>query len=336
MRAFWVLFRVRVAELWRRPMSLVWFYLVPLLLVALVGGLFASGHPFEDRRVVWLVAPAEETHFAAQRGKLDAQLGIRIENGHSKGGAVARQRLASREIAAILVQECETLQVEVGEKDALFGRGLAALVEGELLVVPQPRYGYLQFLLPGLLAQAIFVAGLFGLGYALARYRQSRLLQKLRTTPLSPATFVLALAAGRWVLVLGQLVLVLLAGSVAFGLHLTALQMALALAVGSLGLAAFLGLGFALAAMIESEDLLGDVIAALGIPIALLSGMFFSVDALPSWLGVVARALPSTLLVTALRQILVHGDLAIGMAIAQLGAWTVGLWALAIGRFRWR
>ncbi len=324
MRAFWVLLRIRVLELWRRPVSAFWFYVLPLLLLAMVWALFADGHPFERRRVLWLEGTA------AARAQLAADPGVRVEDASDHG--IARRRLASREVSAVVAEGI----VEVGEREALFGRGIALLLGARVAIVPLPRAGYLQFLLPGLIAQSIFVAGLFGLGYALARYRQSRLLDKLRTTPLSPATFVLALAAGRLLLVLGQLALVLLAGAWAFALPLDATRVLLALGTGALGLATFLGLGFWLATVIESEDLLGDVIAALGIPVALLSGIFFAVDALPAPLATIATHLPPTLLVTALRQVIVHGDVRVAVPLVSLLGWAIAFWTIAIWRWRWR
>lgn len=324
MRAFWVLLRLRVLELWRKPSSVFWFYVLPLLLLAMVWALFADGHPFERRRVLWVAGEA------AARAQLAADPGVRVEDAGDH--AIALRRLGSREVSAVVTDGV----VEVGEREALFGRGLAQTIAARLSIVALPRAGYLQFLLPGLLAQAIFVAGLFGLGYALARYRQSRLLDKLRTTPLRPATFVFALAAGRLLLVLGQLALVLLAGAWAFALPLDATAIGLALVTGALGLGVFLGLGFWLATVIESEDLLGDVIAALGIPVALLSGIFFAVDALPAPLGTIVTHLPPTLLVTALRQVIVHGDPRIAAPLTALLGWAIAFWGIAIWRWRWR
>ena len=65
-----------------------------------------------------------------------------------------------------------------GTARELFGRGLSTLGPPARLEMPLSTSGYTQFLVPGVLAQGVVVAGLFGMGYAMVRYRQSRFLWK--------------------------------------------------------------------------------------------------------------------------------------------------------------
>lgn len=48
-----------------------------------------------------------------------------------------------------------------------------------------PKWGYVHYLFPGLLTFSVLLAGLFGMGYGMVRFRATLLLKKLATTPLS-------------------------------------------------------------------------------------------------------------------------------------------------------
>jgi ABC-type multidrug transport system permease subunit len=238
--------------------------------------------------------------------------------------------------------------VVVGERDELFGRGLAfALTDATrstgagavLATAPLAQSGYLRFLLPGMLAQGVVVAGLFGMGYTMVRYRQSRFLRKLATTPLSRAEFVLAQILARVVLVTLQLLLLLVAAGAVLELPLSATAVASVLLVGAMGLVTFMGIGFVLSCVIATEGMAVDVINALLVPIALLSEIFFSNDELPRGLWGVASALPSTVMVRAMRAVLVLGEDAVTSvlpAVGILAAWAAVSYIVAVRVFRWR
>src|SRR5207248_1098612 len=80
-----------------------------------------------------------------------------------------------------------------------------------------PRWGYVHYLFPGLLTFAVMLAGLFGMGHAMVRFRENLFLKKLATTPLGKGTFVLAQVGARGVLVAAQMALLVLVGALGFG-----------------------------------------------------------------------------------------------------------------------
>jgi ABC-2 type transport system permease protein len=195
--------------------------------------------------------------------------------------------------------------------------------------VPVPERAYLRYLFPGLLVWTILVNGLLGMGYNMARYRRNQFLKKLSLTPLTPYAFVLAQIAARALLALGQLAVLAGLAVALFDLPMSPGQAASLAGVTLLGLVAFSGAGFALAAAIENEVTLIDVANAVTVVLLLVSGVFFPVADLPRGVAAVAEALPSTQLLHLLRDGVTPGPL------AGLGAWTVALYLASVAGFRW-
>ena len=106
------------------------------------------------------------------------------------------------------------------------------------------------------------------------------------------------------------------------------------LLLGTFTLAA---LGFILSNLTTSAD--GAVVAvhAVYIPMLLLCGAFFPLEALPKALQVVAKALPLTYFAGPFRSVMAEGTglAANGRDLAILLAWTVGGWIVALKTFRW-
>ena len=228
----------------------------------------------------------------------------------------------------------------VGPRDQLFGRGLAgALAHARAVeVVEAPPLGYVHYLVPGILVLSVLASGLFATGHTLVLYRQNRFLKKLVTTPLPRASFVLAQVAARSLLVLVQVALLLLVARLAFGLPLGALALLWLTPVVVLGLLAFMGLGFALACLITSEDLVVDVISGVQLPLVLGSEVFFPLAALPAPLATLGEWLPSTAMVRLARAVLLFGETdpaALLPGLALLAAWAGVTFAASLWLFRW-
>ena len=227
------------------------------------------------------------------------------------------------------------------ENDRILAAGLARAWPGPLPaeVVPIPRWGYVHYVFPGLLTSTTLLAGLFGMGYAMVRYRQSLFLKKLAATRLPRSTFVLAQVAARAVLVLAQAAILLVVAGLALELPITATSSLLVAGFVLLGFLVFTGIGFLLASAVKTEGVMVDVINALGTALVFVSEMFFPNDTLPSWLAAITRLLPSTILVGAIRAVLVFGEtrpaVLLGPAVG-LAAWAVAvmLWTAVPWRAR--
>ncbi|MEO7092980.1 MAG: ABC transporter permease, partial [Polyangiales bacterium] len=300
MSPFLLLLRLRVAEVTRSRTSTMFFLGLPLVLLLVIGLAFMNGHPFERHRVA----------FVGDVGTYGIDKMSSVHALREDDERVALGKLRSRELHAIVVQRPGGLALVVGSHDDVIGRGLAsALPPGTPLeVVTTPRWGYVHYLFPGLLAFSILLSGLFGMGYFLVRHRQNLFLKKLATTPLPKTTFVGAQIVARSALVLGQMVVLVLTARFVFDLPLSVTSGLWLSLFTLLGILAFMGLGFALACVVKTEATMVDVINSITTPLVLLSEIFFPVDELPAPIARFAGALPSTQLVRLVRAVLLHGE----------------------------
>jgi ABC-2 type transport system permease protein len=172
----------------------------------------------------------------------------------------------------------------------------------------------------------------------MARWRQSLFLKKLATTPLSRPSFVLAQIVARALLVTVQLVVMIVAARVLFDVPIGLRALGWLLAIATLGVLTFTGVGFALACLIKTEAVLTDAISASTTPLVLFSEIFFPLDALPDALAKVCVLLPSTQMVRAMRAVLVSGTTdpaVLAEPVLVLLAWAVVSYAVALSLFRW-
>lgn len=328
MRVFWLLTRLRIAEVTRVASSSFFFFGFPLAMLLVTCMLFSGGHPFEQIRI-GLVG-----EFASLQAALtDAQ----VRSQPLASADEARVRLQTGQLTAALVAAPQGWQVYVTPRQRLLGEGLLRMVSGPAtlqVLDPQP-WGYVHYLCPGLLAFTVVLSGLFGLGHSMARYRQNQFLRKLATTPLSKWTFLASQIAGRGLLVLVQCALLLAVMMMAFGLDLSWVQAAWTLGLCSLGLGVFLGVGLLLACLVTNEAVLSDAINGLGWPIVLGSGIFFPTDVLPGPLPMLAERLPSSQLVVLLREVMLYGAIPQPGALAILLVWSAGTFTLGGLLFDW-
>jgi ABC-type multidrug transport system permease subunit len=333
-RTLWLLARLRVLDVLRSRTASFAFLGLPLLILLVLSWVFGSGHPFEVRRITVVQASGE---LAAAAGQLATHEGLRVETEPDLD--VARRKLETRATDAVLERGSDgALRLVVGSKDELWGRGVAGLLpSARLALVKLSRLGYLHYLFPGLLCSSVMFAGLFGTGYAMARYRRNAFLKKLSTTPLGRGTFVLAQILGRGSLVTVQAALLLVLAIVGFGLRPTLSGGLSAGLVCLVGLFVFSGIGFALASVIETEAIVSDVISGLTLPFTLFSGVFFPLDSLPPALGKVCALLPSTLMVDAVRSTLLYGAgfATVGGNLCGLLLWGAVTFGISVRLFRW-
>jgi ABC-2 type transport system permease protein len=104
-----------------------------------------------------------------------------------------------------------------------------------------------------------------------------------------------------------------------------------------LGAGAFAALGIGLAAVVRSAEGSSAVVNAIYLPMAFLSGAFFSPHSFPSFLRALADVLPLTYFIRIVRDVMLHGDpiWSVWQSVVVVAAWgLVGL-AVAVRKFHW-
>jgi ABC-2 type transport system permease protein len=190
--------------------------------------------------------------------------------------------------------------------------------------------------LAGLIGYGCANTSFAGLAIQLVLRRESGILKRLRSTPLPPATYIVALLASTLIVFALQAVSLFLLGRVLYGTPFPS-DVASLVATLLIGSAAFAALGTATAMAIRSAEGSSAVVNFVLLPMAFLSGGFGPTNGYPAVLRAIGDVLPLTYFVKLVNAVYLHGH---GFwtqpeALAVLAAWGVAGLVLAIRSFSW-
>ena len=177
---------------------------------------------------------------------------------------------------------------------ALFG----AIVSG--------KRSELDIIVPGIAGMSVMSTTFTALAYNLTFLREQGVLKRMRGTPLPSGIYLGGLALNAVTNAAIQIGIVVVAGRVFFGLGWPpdGLQLVLFAVVG---VVCFAALGVALSHAIPNFETAPAVVNAVFVPLILISGVFFDVKHVPSFLRDIAQALPLDHLINGLAGGLVAG-----------------------------
>ena len=192
------------------------------------------------------------------------------------------------------------------------------------------------YLLVGLLGYGVAATAFASLAITLVVRREQGLLKRVRGTPLSPATYLSAVIASMVIVIALQVVAQILIGRYILDADWPSAPGAFAVVI-LFGAAAFAALGVAITAFVRSADGSSAIVNAIYLPMAFISGAFFSTQEMPAFLEAVAEVLPLTHFLRVIRGTFIEGE---GLSSSPGALLAVALWglaglAIAIRRFRW-
>jgi ABC-2 type transport system permease protein len=195
--------------------------------------------------------------------------------------------------------------------------------------------GYL-YLLAGMIGYGAAATTFAGLALVLVLRREAGLLKRLRATPLPGWTYIAAALGSILFVFFLEAVLVVALARFAFDVAVPENLLSLAAAL-VLGGGAFAALGVGLTTAIRSADGSSAVVNAIYLPVTFISGSFFSADAFPQVLRLVAEALPLVHLIRLVRDIVLFDDQVWEhpTAVGVIAAWGVAGAVIALRGFRW-
>jgi ABC-2 type transport system permease protein len=174
----------------------------------------------------------------------------------------------------------------------------------KLRVAPSslPATGFSSASLPVLVSLLISISAVLSLVTIISIYREGGILKRLRATPLRPYTILTAQVIVKLMLSAATLALMFMAGKryIPAGAHVPWFSFTLALIVSTWSI---LSLGFLIASIVPTARFAQPIGAVILYPMIAVSGLFVPIQALPSALQTVARALPLTYSVSLLQGI---------------------------------
>jgi ABC-2 type transport system permease protein len=192
------------------------------------------------------------------------------------------------------------------------------------------------YLVVGLIGYGVAATAFASLAITLVVRREQGLLKRVRGTPLSPATYLSAVIASMVIVIALQVLLQLLIGRYILDADWPSAPVSFAVAI-LFGAAAFAALGVAITAFVRSAEGSSAVVNAIYLPMAFISGAFFSIDEMPAALAAIAQVLPLTHLLRVIRATFIDGEglMASGLPLLVVGLWGLAGLAISVRMFRW-
>ena len=192
------------------------------------------------------------------------------------------------------------------------------------------------YLLAGVLGYGIASTAFAGLAIVLVLRREGGILKRLRGTPLPASIYLAGVIASVVIVYAIEAAALIVLGRLMFHVALPDqwLSMVLALLLGTLSFAA---LGVALTGVIRTGDGSSAVVNAIYLPMAFLSGSFWTPHAYPRFLEVIADILPLTYFIRLMRDVVLRNETLWSSweSAVVVAAWGAAGLVLAVRGFRW-
>lgn len=188
---------------------------------------------------------------------------------------------------------------------------------------------------PGMMAMFATFA-MIGGAAVLVVERQAGTLRRLLVTPVSKTTILLGKLLGILLIGLIQMVILIVAGNLMFGVAWGNNPLALALVVLAFGLAVS-SLGMMMAAIVRTPAQINAISTLFVLSLAALGGAWWPLDIVPGWMQVIGRFSPISWAMDGFHDVITRG-FGITAVLPEVGillAFTAVFLLVGIGRFRY-
>ncbi len=320
----------RTKEYYRDKGSLIWSFVMPPLIIAVVAMAFSR----EEAALFKIGLYPNDTPPAAAANLPYLQWVTYKDRDN------AEQTLRHHQIDLLLITD--------GSQHYLYNdQSKNAQVLRDLLGHHSPEWSsdaisgrqirYVDWVIPGILGMNLMFSGLFGVGYVIVRYRKNGVLKRLQAAPVSPYNFLAAQ-------MLSRLVIMMMVSAIVYAVSHAFLNFIMLGSYATLALIALVGnlcllsLGLIVASRMANEELANGLLNFLTFPMLLLSEVWFSLDGAPQWMIHVSQALPLTHMVQAAREVMLEGASLADVSNHLLTMIAMSLMFLTIAAkiFKWR
>lgn len=336
----------------RRPAAMFWMIAFPVLMLVGLGTVFGGAADPEIKLVWSQQAEASDSDLALQQAF--KELGVTLEKVTPDQ---AEQRWQSGKLPVLLEKINKHFSLRVNSYLAAQGMPIVALAQQGFLMVQARAFGageltriplvmespgghhdgpYAGYLLPGLLGLNLLMMGVFSVCMVDVDLRIKGIYKRLATTPLPRHIYLAAQMSVRLVAVIVAAVILMLTGVILFGIQNQGSYFSLFVLI-LLGTACFASMGYLLASFAGTVEASNGLANLVFLPLMMLSGVYFSLDAAPVWLQKTSDLTPLTPLLKALRAVFNDGATLASQSpsILIIAVWTVVLFIFATRRFKW-
>ncbi len=215
------------------------------------------------------------------------------------------------------------------------GTGSHPSIGVDTLQVASAQYQYMDYFLPGIVGMTVMTTSMYSMTSVCGEYRTRRYFKLLATTTLRKYEWLSSKILWYIISLVLSLFVTVAVGMAVWNTHVTI--DALALAFIALGALLFTSLGMLFGTIVRDPESGVAVANAIGFPMMFLSGSFWPLEQMPSYLQAVAKVLPLTYLNSGLRDAMVFGNL--GSALGNLAIVAVlaaALFLLAAKLVSWK
>ena len=196
------------------------------------------------------------------------------------------------------------------------------------------KYRFVEFFIPGIIAMAVMTASLFGTVNVNTELRQKGIIRKLFTTPITRTDWILSNIVYQFILAVISTAAMLLVSYAVFKVNLE-INAWLPLFI-LLDVFAFVGIAMILTRFVQEAQSAAAAANAIMFPMMFLSGSFFPIEMMPSFLQTFARVLPLYYVNEGLRASMVSADnLAAFEYSGVIGAFAAVVFILGIMATKW-
>ncbi len=333
----------RIRQFFREPEAIFWTYGFPLLMVVGLGVAFRTKPPETIR-----VGVVEDAATAGLAEQLGADAGLTVEQATLEDLQQALRRGAVSVIVASAGTDGVVYHFDPTNPEGQVARGVVddvlqrAAGRTDALTVADERVTaagsrYVDFLVPGLIGMNLMSGGLWGIGFVLVDMRVRNLLKRLVATPMRRRDFLLSMLGTRIMFFIPEMIFLLVAAFLIFNVQVVGSVMTMVI-IGLIGAASFAGIGLLVACRAQRVETITGLMNLVMLPMWMMSGVFFSSERFPDVLQPFIQVLPLTLLINALRSVMLDGVSMMSQALplAGLMAYGVVCFMLALRWFRWQ
>lgn len=353
---FWQLFLRNLRETYRDPLSLCALLAFPLLFMIIFGTAFGGNDlPNYDVAVVDndaslvsssfvtdALAPTPTINISYALSAEDALASLKQGDLHAFvvippgfGEAVTAIRTGAAAHLDIDLTYDESDAAVFGEISQAINSALCEFADIQIPITINAMtaninaLSQMDFLAPGIIVFGLLIM-IPTSARIMARDKESGCLSRLLTTPTHPWEFILGYSLCLLLIAVAQIILFILLGWL-FGMDISG-NLALAFLIFVLTAISSIGLGMVVAAIAKSATQAESLTWLFSMPLAALSGVWFSLTFMPSYIRFIANIFPYAHTVEAARAILLRGAgiATVGGDVLFLAAWAMGATLLGV------